>query len=60
MREAKPRPPIGAEIPYRRSRMARATGSLVFDGHLAQRLKGKPEPEPAFRVRPTQAGPAQR
>ncbi len=30
---------IGAELPFRRSRFARRTGSLIFDHQLAERLR---------------------
>ena len=30
---------IGAEIPFRRSRFARRTGSLIFDRQLEDRLR---------------------
>lgn len=39
---------IGAELPYRRSRFARRTGSLIFDRQLDDRMRrhaeGQDEP----------------
>lgn len=33
---------IGDEIPFRRDRIEKKTGSLVFDRHLEEKLDGEP------------------
>ncbi|MBB4859723.1 hypothetical protein HNO88_003052 [Novosphingobium chloroacetimidivorans] len=39
-------PSIGAEIPYRRDRIDKKTGSLVFDRHLDEVTTSVPEQAP--------------
>lgn len=41
---------IGAEIPFRRSRFARATGSLIFDRQRDDRLRKARQNEEPMRV----------
>ncbi|WP_200922011.1 hypothetical protein [Novosphingobium sp. Leaf2] len=41
---------IGAEIPFRRSRFARATGSLIFDRQRSEYLRGANADRDAMRV----------
>ncbi|KMS54836.1 hypothetical protein V474_17345 [Novosphingobium barchaimii LL02] len=41
---------IGAEIPFRRSRFARATGSLIFDRQREEHLRESEKNEETMRV----------
>lgn len=41
---------VGAEIPFRRSRFARSTGSLIFDRQRSEHLCGANTERDAMRV----------